>query len=183
MQQQIHVLSFEFGIWDLSPGGGRVSSRAATASIWILIPVPKGYNQNSWGPITHYSFWKRNSWGLTPQSHPTARCGYTHLNDISSSTERSISLAICLRRIGEMSCPWWKGTEVPLPSGCRYCLWEPFWRTWTKPSLSRIETTSLGLRTGSFAIIRSLIHFEYRWNRHRVWVRHPRGASRWPRAD
>ena len=40
------------------------------------------------------------------------------------------------------------GTVVPLPSGCRYCLWAPRCRTSTKPSDSRILHTSRGLNGG-----------------------------------
>src|SRR5690349_23000733 len=59
-----------------------------------------------------------------------------------------MSFTICRRSRGDTSRPAWNGTVVHRPSGWRYCLWEPLWRTSTNPSLTRMDATSRGLRTG-----------------------------------
>lgn len=66
----------------------------------------------------------------------------------NSPTVRPMSPAMRRNRMGEMSRPTWKGTVVARPSACRNCLWEPFWRTSSKPSCSRSLVTSRGFRTG-----------------------------------
>ncbi len=72
-----------------------------------------------------------------------------------------MSRAICRSSIGEISCPWWKGTVVPRPSGWRNCLWELRCRTSLNPSFSGRAMTSQGLRTGSFAMVRTPEAFAY----------------------
>ena len=47
-----------------------------------------------------------------------------------------------------MSLAGWNGTVVNRPSGWRYCLCDPFCRISINPSLSKMATTSLGLRIG-----------------------------------
>ena len=47
----------------------------------------------------------------------------------NSRTSMPMSRAMARRRAGEMSRPWWNGTVVTRPSGCRYWQCEPRWRT------------------------------------------------------
>jgi hypothetical protein len=67
----------------------------------------------------------------------------------NSSSVTRMSLMICRKSGGAMSRPEWKGTVVPLPSGCRNWRCAPRWRTSTKPRRSSARITSRGLRTGT----------------------------------
>jgi hypothetical protein len=67
----------------------------------------------------------------------------------NSSSVTRMSLMICRKSGGAISRPEWKGTVVPLPSGCRNWRCAPRWRTSTKPRRSSARITSRGLRTGT----------------------------------
>ena len=121
----------------LVPSGVLDTFAESNLKLWTIRRSGRYLSVNEWPP----------TFTVSGQGSAFGQNAYWRLPN-SSSGRRSMSRAIFLSRVGEMSRPGWKGTVVPRPSSCRYCRCDPRWRTCTNPSRSRRAATSRGFSTG-----------------------------------